>query len=282
MLAYLDQPLFGSANAPHSLGRYALRHVLGASASATVYAGRLPEEGREVAVALFVALRSRGPESRARLLAEAQAWGQLDHPNVAKLVEVGTFVDPGDPAGRRSGVYTVRTLLPGMDLQRWLDTMPANAETSMVQQLVELFCAAGRGLAAAHAAGLVHRDFRPVNVIVGYDGRAQLVDFASGDAVPLAPSGSDELPRYPAPELRAGADADARSDQYSFCAALSHALQRLTGRRVSRRVKDALARGMAEQPEQRWPSMDELLRALDRNGSGLLRVLTAVGLRRVS
>jgi eukaryotic-like serine/threonine-protein kinase len=289
MTTYLDQPLFGSANAPHSLGQYALRHVLGASASCTVYAGRVPEEGREVAVSLFVALRSRGPEARARLLDEARAWGRLDHPNVARVVDVGTFSDPGDPAGRRCGVDTVRTLLPGMDLQRWLDTLPANVDAPLVQQVVDLFCAAGRGLAAAHTAGLVHRDFRPVNVVVGYDGRAQLVDFASGDAVPLAPSGNGELPRYPAPELRSGATADARSDQYSFCAALSDALSRLRGCRVSRRVREALARGMAEVPEQRWASMDELLRALDRSNSGLLRVLsaafngatTAVGLRRV-
>jgi eukaryotic-like serine/threonine-protein kinase len=282
MTDYLDQPLFGSANAPHSLGQYALRHVLGASASCTVFSGRVPEEGRDVAVSLFLALRSRGPEARARLLAEAQGWGRLDHPNVARIIDVGTFSDPGDASGRRSGIYTIRTLLGGMDLQRWLDTLPANAEPSTVQQVVDLFCAAGRGLAAAHRAGLVHRDFRPVNVVVGYDGRAQLVDFASADAVPLAPSSNDEHPRHPAPELRAGAAADALSDQFSFCAALSQALDRLSGARVSRRVRDALTRGMAEAPEDRWPSMDELLRALDRGQSGLLRVLTAVGLRRAS
>lgn len=275
MPTYPDQPLFGSATAPHSLGRYALRHPLGAGASATVYAGRVPEEGREVAVALFVALRSRGPECRARLLAEAEAWRRLSHPNVAELVDVGTFVDHGDRSGRRSGVYTVRTLLPGMDLQRWLDTLPANAEASVVQQVVDLFCAAGRGLAAAHAAGLVHRDFRPASVIVGYDGHAQLVDFASADAVPLAPSDSDELRRYPAPELQSGAIADARADQYSFCASLWDALQRRPGLRLSRRLREVLGRGMAERPEDRWPTMDELLRALDRSGSGLLRVLTA-------
>ena len=274
MANYLDQPLFGSATAPQSLGRYSLRHAVGSGASSTVYAGRVPEEGIEVAVALFVTLRSRGAEARNQILTEAERWRGLAHPNVARILDVGTFVDPTDRSGRRSGVFIVRPLLPGIDLQRWLETLPANAEASVMQQVVDIFCAVGRGLAAAHAAGLVHRDFRPASVIVGYDGRPQLVDFASNDAVPLAPSASDEVLRHPAPELRTGAPADARSDQYSFCASLWDALARRVSR-PNRRVREALARGMAENPEHRWPSMDELLRALDRSNSGLLRVLTA-------
>jgi serine/threonine-protein kinase len=91
----------------------------------------------------------------------------------------------------------------------------------------------------------------------------------------MAPSEFDEMPRFPAPELRTGAAPDARADQYSFCASLRDALQRPTGLRVSRRLRDVIARGMAERPEDRWPSMVELLRALHRSRGGLLHVIAS-------
>ena len=273
-VAYLDEPLLGSTDAPSSMGRYALCRALGSGASGTVYAAYDPEAEREVALNLMVSLRSRGASQRAELVAEARRWAAIDHPNVAPVLEVGTYADPRDGSGRRSGVYVARALVPGIDLQRWLDTLPANVDTATSHLVLDLFIAAGRGLAAAHSAGLVHRDFRPAYVIVGYDGRARLVDFGSPDAVPLI-AFEDDAPRYPAPELRLGAPADARSDQYSFCAALGDALARVSGGRVSRRVRDVLTRGMAERPEERWPSMDELLDALRRQGSGLFRRMAA-------
>lgn len=274
-VAYSDQPLFASETALRSLGRYALSEVLGAAASGTVYGAYDPEADRDVAINLMLLLRSRGAQSRAQLIEEARAWQRFAHPNVARILDVGTFVDPRDPSGRRAGVYVVRETLSGIDLQRWLDTLPANADAATSDRILDIFCSAGKGLAAAHANGLVHRDFRPATVIVGYDGQAHLVDFASPDAVPMAPSEFDEMPRFPAPELRTGAVADALADQYSFCASLWDALQRPTGFRVSRRLRDVITRGMAERPEDRWPSMVELLRALDRSRSGLLRVIAS-------
>jgi serine/threonine protein kinase len=209
------------------------------------------------------------------LAERARAWQRLDHPNVAKIRDVGLFLDPRDATRRRAGVYLMRDFVPGVALQQWLDGLPPRLDVSATDRVLTLFCAAGRGLVAAHAAGLVHRDPCPASMIVGHDGVVRLVDFVGPDARPMSPSDRDVVPRYPAPETRRGELPDARADQYGFCAALLAALDREPGARIDRRLRQALERGMAERPGDRWPAMDELLRAIERCRSGWFRGVAA-------
>lgn len=262
-----EQPLLMAQRRPVSLGRYALRRKLGGGVSGTVWAAFDPETGREVAVTL---MRASGP-ARAQLCERARAWQRIDHPNVAKIRDVGLFLDPRDTTRRRSGVYLMRDFVPGVALQTWLDGLPTPLDAAAIEHVLALFCAAGRGLAAAHAEGLVHRDPCPASVIVGHDGIPRVVDFGGPEAKPMTPSDLDVAPRYPAPETRRGEVPDARADQYGFCAALLATLDRDARAPLDRRLRAALERGMAERPEDRWPSMDELVRAIERSRSGWFR-----------
>ena len=262
-----EQPLLMAQRRPVSLGRYALRRKLGGGVSGTVWAAFDPESGREVAVTL---MRASGP-ARAQLVERARAWQRIDHPNIAKIRDVGLFLDPRDPKGRRCGVYLMRDFVPGVALQTWLDGLPTPLDPATIEHVLVLFCAAGRGLAAAHAEGLVHRDPCPASVIVGHDGIPRVVDFGGPEAKPMSPSDLDVAPRYPAPETRRGEVPDARADQYGLCAALLATLDRGARAPLDRRLRAALERGMAERPEDRWPAMEELVRAIERSRSGWFR-----------
>ncbi len=270
---YTEDPLFTAHRALISVGRYSLRRELGVGASSTVWAAYDPESGRDVAVTLMRTRRGADGQ-RPRLVEHARAWQQLSHPNIAKIRDVGAFLDPRDVTGRRAGVYFVRDLVPGVDLQHWLDAVPT-LDAAASDQIFSVFYAAGEGLAAAHEAGLIHRDLCPASVIVGYDGAPRVVDFAGPDLLPIEPADLRDAPRYPAPEVRGGALPDALADQYSFCASLYVALTRGDDSRISRRLRAVLARGLAKRPEQRWPSMKDLLRALERSRSGWFRAVTA-------
>ena len=270
--AYIEVPLHATHEDMGSLGRYALRHELGAGACGTVWTSFDPEANCEVAVTLMRTATSQR-HRRGEVLEQARGWMALRHPHVARVHEAGVFIDPRDRAC--TGVYVVRERVPGVDMQRWLDMLPANLDPPAAEQILDLFTELGHGLAAAHAQGLVHRDVRPASVIVDFDGHAHLVDFAAVGTLPMHPSEADETPRYPAPELRRGAEADALSDQYSFCASLHAALIRQPGVRLSRRLFDVIRRGMADDPAARWPSMDALLAALAKSRGGWLRVLTS-------
>jgi hypothetical protein len=143
---------------------------------------------------------------------------------------------------------------------------------------------AGRGLAAAHGAGLVHRDFKPENVLVGADGRARVGDFGLARVVGegRGEGGLVGTPYYMSPEQLRGEPADARSDQYSFCVALRRALQGDTPPGWLRRT---LARGLAASPAERYPSMAALLADLERGlsrrparwiGAGVVAIVVGV------
>lgn len=267
----MEQPLLMAQRKPVSLGRYALRRKLGGGRSSTVWAAYDPESGREVAVTLMKASGA----ARERLVEQARGWQRIEHPNVAKIRDVGLFLDPRDATRRRTGVYLMRDFVPGVPLQQWLDGLPTPLEPLDVDRVLALFCAVGRGLAAAHAEGLVHRDPCPASVILGHDGMVRVVDFGCPEARPMTPSDLDVAPRYPAPETRRGHEPDARADQYSLCAALMAVLTRDPGVRLDRRLEQALRRGMAEDPEERFATMDELLRVIDRRRSGWFRGMAA-------
>jgi eukaryotic-like serine/threonine-protein kinase len=219
-----------------TLGRYVLLEPIGRGGMGVVYSAYDPELDRRIALKL---LRSEEDEhGRARLLREAQAMAKLVHPNVIAVHDVGTFA---------GGVFVAMELVDGMDLRRWLAAGPHTW-----REVLAVFEPAGRGLLAAHRAGLVHRDFKPANVLLGKGGEVKVVDFGLARqlgtgldtselralerrlAVDSATGGWDEdltgsgtlvgTPAYMAPEQHTRQELDARSDQFSYCVALYEAL----------------------------------------------------------
>lgn len=217
-----------------TLGRYVVLEKLGAGGMGDVFAAYDPHLDRKVAVKLLRAGSLSVEEGKARLLREGQAMARLQHPNVIAVHDVGTLEDR---------VFIAMEFVDGETVSEWI-----RGERSW-RDVVELFRQAGAGLAAAHRAGLVHRDFKPENILVGSDGRPRVLDFGLARQSTLTPpagaqvgdvlEGSDETPLnqpltrdgaimgtpgYMAPEQLAGLPTDARSDQYSFCVALYEAL----------------------------------------------------------
>src|SRR5262249_20212867 len=175
--------------------------------------------------------------------------------------------------------YLVMELVEGTTLRAWLSKHKPRWEA-----IVDLLVAAGAGLAAAHRAGLVHHDFKPDNVLVDAEGRPRVSDFGlAGAGRPGA--GTEE---YMAPEQLGRGAVDARADQYAFCVTLWEALhgeRPLAGaappasRKAPRWVDRALARGLRPAPQERWPSMDDLLRVLRRGRtSGIRRAAVAAAI----
>ena len=145
------------------IGRFTMLERVGSGGMGVVYAAYDSELDRKVAIKLLHTDRASGSEGKARLLREAQAMAKLAHPNVCTVHEVGTF------EGR---VYIAMEFVRGMTVREWRE----EKERSW-QETLDVFVQAGRGLSAAHAAGVVHRDFKPDNVIVGDDGRVRVLDF---------------------------------------------------------------------------------------------------------
>ncbi len=160
----------------HTLGRYLLEREIGAGGMGVVYAAL--DTDLERRIALKVLRSNADSEAHRRLLREARAMARLNHSNVVVVHEVGSA------CGRD---FVAMELVDGETLADWLRAAPRAADS-----IVEAFCAAGRGLAAAHAAGLVHRDFKPHNVLRARDGRIVVTDFGLARGADLAsPIASD-------------------------------------------------------------------------------------------
>lgn len=206
------------------VGRFVIERELGRGGMGVVYAATDEVLHRTVAVKL---LNRQAARPARALLAEARGMARVDHPNVVSVLEVST------QAGQ---VYLAMEFVDGPHLGRWLaDNRPDWTA------IVETFVGAGQGLRAVHDAGLVHRDFKPHNVLVGADGRARVTDFGlvrpAHDTVEhhdnpdlveadtaTASTAIRGTPRYMAPEQIKGGEIDGRADQFSFCASLYEAL----------------------------------------------------------
>ncbi len=213
-----------------TLGRYVMLEKLGAGGMGEVFAAYDPQLDRKVALKLLRGGALSAEEGKVRLLREAQAMARLQHPNVIAVHDVGLFGDR---------VFVAMEYVEGETLADWLRGQ------HVWEEVVRIFTLAGDGLSAAHRAGLVHRDFKPDNVLLGADARPRVVDFglarqstatpAPVSAEKSVPGGSIDsslnvpltrdgavmgTPGYMAPEQIAGLPTDARSDQFSFCVAL--------------------------------------------------------------
>ncbi|HEX2688497.1 MAG TPA: tetratricopeptide repeat protein [Kofleriaceae bacterium] len=251
--------------APIQIGRFLLMEPIEVGAMAEIYAAYDEQLDRKVALKLVTGGSEITAEADGRLLREAQALAHVSHPNVVQIYEAGTY------NGR---LFIAMELVRGKTLSRWLEDAAQLPRAVRQREILRRFIAAGRGLEAAHAAGLAHRDFTPDNVLVSDDGRVRVVNVG----VAHLPGGE--------PAQACDAATDRWSDQFRFCAALYHALcdaLLFSGQRVPRRsasvevgaaelvrgvpmasfVRKALHRGLSLAPPERFASMAELLAALE-------------------
>ncbi len=259
------------AFAPGStIGHFRVVRELGAGGMGIVFEAHDPDLDRRVAVKV-VRDRNAGSAAGKRLIAEAQAMARLAHPNVVGVHEVGTIDNQ---------VFVVMELVRGDTLAGWLDRHPRPW-----RDIVAVFVQAGEGLLAAHHAGLVHRDFKPSNVLIDLAGRARVGDFGlarSDDRPPLA-SGSEGSAvagtlAYMAPEQRAGEPVDARADQYAFAISLQQALapKHAVGS-PARRVKHAIARALSIDPDERFATLELLLAELEAGSRSRRLAIATIG-----
>ncbi|EDM80120.1 serine/threonine kinase family protein [Plesiocystis pacifica SIR-1] len=283
--------LFGAAADPVRIGRYTVLERLGAGGMGVVYSAYDTELDRKIAIKLLRGVDSGGAD-HSRLKREAQALAKLSHPNVVQVYDVGSF---------REQVFVAMEFIEGKTLRDWEPREGPSSEALV--QILATFDEAGRGLAAAHAAGLVHRDFKPDNVLVGNDGRVRVLDFglargANDEPEPTSPSASDSTlvaglvaglessdslnqpltqtgailgtPAYMAPEQHMGRRADARSDQFAFCVALWEKLygQRPFTARSVRQLAMVVIEGKVREPSSpKYTVPPYLRRALERGMS---------------
>jgi len=258
-LALVKAGLLASAS-PLTIGRYEVRGVLGRGAMGVVYRAWDPELQRSVALKLVEA-RPEDPE-RGRLLREGQALAALDDPHVVTVLDAGLHED---------GVYLAMAEVEGTTLSQWL-----SAQSRSSAAIVDVFVQAARALATVHRAGIVHRDFKPDNVVIDASGHATLVDFglarveaslSTGEASRGSGTSRAGTPGYAAPEQVRGGRIGAEADQFAWCVALHEAL---TGSRpaadahpdraIVRPVREVIERGLSSDPAKRWHDMEEVAR----------------------
>jgi tetratricopeptide (TPR) repeat protein/predicted Ser/Thr protein kinase len=292
----------GVAATPRNIGRFVIRRQLGAGGMGVVYEAFDEDLARRVALKVLQPELSRTEEGEARLLREARAMAQLEHPNVVTVHDVGTY---------RGQVFIAMQYVAGQTLRDWL-----RRDKRPWREVVAAYVSAGRGLVAAHRAGVVHRDFKPDNVLVGDDGGVRVLDFGlarseggevrvdadtiRGDEVVETITNTGAImgtPAYMAPEQHAGTTTDARTDQFSFCVALFEALYGVRpfrganlaeiaaavdahevvdppeGNDVPPWLHEIVVRGMRVDPDDRWPSMTALIAALDADPDARRRKL---------
>jgi len=273
----IQRKLFGDAPL-EAISHYSVVRPIGRGAMGVVYEAVDTRLGREVALKLVLPELLLAQSSRPRLLREARAMAKISHPNVVAVYDVGES---------EGAVFIAMELIRGVTMRQWL----AGGARSL-PEILDVFAQAGAGLAAAHRAGIVHRDFKPDNVLIGADGRAHVVDFglafprveAPGAAVAGAaePRGSEWTGTdantlvgtlaYMSPEQLQARPLDARSDQFSFCVSLYEALygQRPFGGGLFQEVVQRVCCGELE-PVAAPPRLPDWLRAILRRGLAVSR-----------
>ncbi|MBV8755976.1 MAG: protein kinase [Deltaproteobacteria bacterium] len=267
-------------DAPPSFGRYRIDTVLGSGGMGIVYRAWDPQLARPVAIKV-VRRGGEDTQGRARLVREAQALARLSHPNVCHVYDVGTDADE---------VWVAMELIDGVSLRQWVD------QTRTREQIMDVLLGAANGIAAAHEAGLVHRDVKPENVLITRDGRAIVTDFGlartedridpnastlSTDPHLTATGAIAGTPAYIAPEQLTGDPIDARVDQFAWAVM---AWELLVGARpfpiifaarieavqnglkppesLPKHIGAALVKAMSYVARDRYPSMRELIEAM--------------------
>jgi tetratricopeptide (TPR) repeat protein len=274
------------------VGRYELRALIGMGGMGVVYAAYDPDLERDVAIKLLRHdVDSLTHDLHARLMREAQAMARLSHPNVIAVYDVGLHDDQ---------VFIAMELIDGQTLRQWLAEKPRTW-----REVLAVMLRAGRGLAAAHEVGIVHRDFKPDNVMLARNGSVRVLDFGLARAVAgVAPpatrspstltrsltgeAGMVGTPAYMSPEQLTARAIDARTDQFSFCVALYEALsgarpftgaspqqlldaiekgrkESLAEARIPSWLRPIITRGMQADPEARFPALAALLAELERD-----------------
>jgi len=251
------------------VGRYEIIRWLGQGGMGTVYAAYDPQLDRDIALKL---LHRSLAEEQSRLLREAQAMAQLAHPNVVAVHDVGRIDQQ---------IFIALERIDGPTLSAWMAEGPHPAT-----EVLETLAQAARGLAAAHDAGIVHRDFKPDNAMIGADARVRVLDFglARGRVGETGPAAGDRsvwmttltvngalvgTPHYMSPEQYRGEPADERSDQFSFCVVLHEALygQRPFAGNSFDELSEAVRSGRVREPTQTArPGVPKGLRRALRRG----------------
>lgn len=296
-------------DAATNIGRYVVLRKLGQGGMGVVYSAYDPDLDRKIALKVVRDDLGMGTIGHNRIKQEAQAMARVAHPNVAHVYEVGEYLTP---QGRN--IFIAMEFIAGESLDAWQSKRDHHSAASL-DECLRLYLQAAAGLAAAHASGLIHRDFKPSNVLIGQDGRVRVLDFGLARTLESHTLAVDEAkqigtpantqksaqpritmvgsilgtPGYMAPEQLLGQEVDARSDQFSFCAALYEAIyHRLpygsddlddyadsilhaelrpppghTGSvEVPLVIKRALGKGLSIDPGERFPSLDALIAAL--------------------
>lgn len=267
----------GNPNYPrHKIGRFEAIILRGFGGFGVVFKVYDPELERDVALKL---VRPMGRNARERVLKEARALAKVSHPNVITVLETGQYGDD---------LFFTMELTDGDTAADFCCRRPRPTW----QEIVDLYREAGAGLAAAHRAGVVHGDFKPSNILINRDGTwPRVADFGLAKIrIQNAPEAErDEYCRrggtlpYMAPEVLRGNQADARSDQFSFCVALWQSLERVlpflgdtqdmleqidaadpwfTGEYAPEALRDVLRVGLSADPNDRYPDMDALVQAI--------------------
>ncbi len=264
------EPETGVMFAPTTIADFTIVSELGRGGMGLVYEAYDPDLDRHVAIKV-VRDRRAGSAAGLRLSSEAKAMARLTHPNVVAVHQVGTIDNQ---------VYVVMELVRGDTLADWL----ARPDRSW-REIIAMFLQVGEGLLAAHRAGLIHRDFKPANVLVDHEGRARVGDFGlarSEESTPRFAVGSENsgiagTPAYMAPEQQqADVQIDARVDQFAFAVSLERALATAQGT-PSRRVTAALSRARSLDRADRFPDLAELLVELRAGSRSRRRMLMIAG-----
>ncbi|KIG15661.1 Serine/threonine kinase PKN8 [Enhygromyxa salina] len=230
-----DGPTEQARELPSAIGRFEVRSLAGIGGTSIIYSAWDGEYQRPVAIKLLRHDRSTRRDTQARFLREAKTMARLDHPNIVRIYEVGTH---------EGQVFLALEYVQGKTLREWVEL-----EQPAVSEIIKRYLDAGRALEAAHAASVMHRDFKPDNVLLGDDGRVRVLDFglarstrgtdnfqtlenltpglrdalAEGPEL-LATIGFSGTPAYKSLEQHFGRPTDPRADQFAFCVTVWEAL----------------------------------------------------------